>query len=102
MTKLLLILFCAAALSVHSASAQNASAVTQEPIPDEETNPARIKLENSLLDAVAQLDAGNPGGARVILDSLEQTGPADGAVQTAPCSIISAYAASHCGISQVP
>ena len=81
MTKLLLILFCAAALSVHSASAQNASAVTQEPIPDEETNPARIKLENSLLDAVAQLDAGNPGGARVILDSLEQTGPADGAVQ---------------------
>ena len=81
MTKLLLILFCAAALSVHSASAQNASAVTQEPIPDEETDPARIKLENSLLDAVAQLDAGNPGGARVILDSLEQIGPADGAVQ---------------------
>ncbi|MBO4742471.1 MAG: tetratricopeptide repeat protein [Bacteroidales bacterium] len=81
MTKLLLILFCAAALSLQSVSAQNALPEAQEPIPDAETNPERIRLENSLLDAVAQLDAGNFEGARSILDSLESIGPEDGAVQ---------------------
>lgn len=81
MTKLLLILFCAAAVSIHSASAQNALPEAQEPVPDAETNPERIKLENSLLDAVAHLEEGNLTVARTILDSLEANGPADGAVQ---------------------
>ena len=81
MTKLLLILFCAAAVSLYPASAQNALSQAREPVPDAESNPERIKLENSLLDAVAQLDAGNVSQARTILDSLESNCPPDGAVQ---------------------
>lgn len=81
MTKLLLILFCAAAVSLHTASAQTPASVVQEPVPDAETNPERIKVENALLDAVAHLDAGNLAECRTILDSLEANAPADGAVQ---------------------
>lgn len=81
MKKLLLTLCLAAALAAPRICAQNASAAAQEPIADSEPDPERIKLENSLLDAVALLDAGNAAPARAILDSLEANCPPDGAVQ---------------------
>ena len=81
MKKLLLIMCLAAAVSLPRASAQNTAAMAQEPVPDAETNPELIDLENFVLDAVSLLDAGEAELSRKLLDSLETNCPPDGAVQ---------------------
>ncbi len=81
MKKLLLILYFALAAALPRAAAQNASGLAQEPVSDGEKHPARIALENSVLDAVALLEAGHAAPAMEILDSLQANCPSDGAVQ---------------------
>ncbi|MBR4826340.1 MAG: tetratricopeptide repeat protein [Bacteroidales bacterium] len=81
MRKLLLSLCLSALLLPGLAAAQNGAAAAQEPIPDGESNPARILLENAVLDAVTLIEKGDFAAAAVILDSLERTCPPDAAVQ---------------------
>lgn len=81
MKKLLLIICLAAACFSPRAFAQNTAAMAQEPVPDAESNPALIDLENFVLDAVSLLDAGEAELSRHLLDSLEANCPPDGAVQ---------------------
>ena len=81
MKKLLFSLCLSAALLPGLAAAQNSFRPAQEAIPDAEPDPARIALENSVLDAVLLLDNHNPAAASAILDSLERTCPEDAAVQ---------------------
>lgn len=81
MKKLLLILCLSAVAALPRAGAQNAAAMAQEPVPDAESNPELIKLENYVLDAVSLMDAGEAELSRSLLDSLEANCPPDGAVQ---------------------
>jgi len=81
MRKLLLALCLSAALLPQISSAQNSSEAAREAIPDGELHPETISVENSVLDAVLLLDAGELSGARTILDSLERSCPPDPAVQ---------------------
>ena len=62
-------------------SAQNTASAAMEPIPDGEKHPERIMAENSVLDAVLLIEAGEPDAARAILDSLDAAGSGDAAVQ---------------------
>ena len=81
MRKLLLSMCLAAALLPGVSAAQNSVRPALEAIPDGEPDPARIAMENSVLDAVTLLEAGEIGPAAAILDSLDRIGTQDAAVQ---------------------
>ncbi|MBO4455116.1 MAG: hypothetical protein J5759_01575 [Bacteroidales bacterium] len=81
MRKLLLSMCLAAALLPGISAAQNSVRPALEAIPDGEPDPARIAVENSVLDAVTLLEAGEIGPAAAILDSLDRIGTQDAAVQ---------------------
>ena len=81
MRKLLLSMCLAAALLPGVSAAQNSVRPALEAIPDGEPDPARIAVENSVLDAVTLLEAGEIGPAAAILDSLDRIGTQDAAVQ---------------------
>jgi tetratricopeptide (TPR) repeat protein len=81
MRKLLFSLCFAAALLSGRAAAQNGVVQALNAIPDGEPDPARIAVENSVLDAVTLLDAGDVASASAILDSLDRSCPQDAAVQ---------------------
>ena len=81
MKKLLNTLCLLCILLPTGARGQNAATHTQEALPDSETNPELIATENSVLDAVLLMEAGENEAARTILDSLERAGSKDGAVQ---------------------
>ena len=81
MRKLLLSLCLAALLSSLSATAQNRPARGAEAIPDGESHPETISLENAVLDAVCLIESGDYASARTILDSLDRSCPQDPATQ---------------------
>ena len=81
MRKLLFSLCLAATLLPVLVAAQNSARPALEAIPDAEPDPARIAMENSVLDAVTLLEAGDIGSASAILDSLDNIGTQDAAVQ---------------------
>ena len=81
MRKLLFSLCLAAVLLPRGAAAQNSIRPALEAIPDAEPDPARIAVENSILDAVTLLETGEAEAAAAILDSLDRTGSQDAAVQ---------------------
>ena len=81
MTKhLLCTLFCAL-LAAAPLAAQTGLQALGEPIPDGETNPGGILVENATLDAVLLIESGDEAGAYAILDSLERSKSPDPAVQ---------------------
>lgn len=81
MRKLLLSLCFAAVLLPGISAAQNSLRPALEAIPDAEPDPARIALENAVLDAVTLIESGDVSGASAILDSLDRSCPKDPAVQ---------------------
>lgn len=81
MKKLLLCTLLAVLAAAAPIGAQTLPQGIGEPIPDAETNPEGILVENATLDAVLLLEGGDEPGAFALLDSLDRSGSTDAAVQ---------------------